>query len=107
MSHTVLTNENFEEEVLKSDIPVLVDFSATWCGPCRRMEPIVDELADDYESKVKVCEADVDKCTDVAKKYGIMAVPTFMMFKGGDVTGQTQGSMSKAKLVAFIDEGSK
>jgi thioredoxin 1 len=105
MSHTIITNENFEEEVLKSDIPVLVDFSATWCGPCRRMEPIIEEVANEYEGKVKVCSADVDKCTDVAKKFGIMAVPTFMMFKGGETTAQTQGSMPKVKLTQFIESG--
>ena len=107
MSHTTITNENFEAEVLKSETPVLVDFSATWCGPCRRMEPIIEEIANEYDSKVKVCTADVDHCPDVAKKYGIMSVPTFMMFKGGEVAGQTQGSMPKAKLSAFVDEGSK
>ncbi len=105
MSHTIITNDNFEKEVLKSDIPVLVDFSATWCGPCRRMEPIIEEVAREYEGKVKVCSADVDNCTDVAKKFGIMAVPTFMMFKDGETTAQTQGSMPKVKLTQFIDSG--
>ncbi len=105
MSQVTLTNDNFDEEVLKSDIPVLVDFSATWCGPCRKMEPLIDEIAKDYDGKVKVCTADVDKCTDVAKKYGIMAVPTFMMFKNGEPSVQTQGSMPKAKIAQFVESG--
>lgn len=105
MSQTIITNENFDDEVLKSELPVLVDFSATWCGPCRRMEPIIEEIAGEYDGKVKVCTADVDQCTDVAKKFGIMAVPTFMMFKGGEVSGQTQGSMPKVKLAEFVESG--
>lgn len=105
MSQTVITNENFEDEVLKSDLPVLVDFSATWCGPCRRMEPIIEEIAKEYEGKVKVCTADVDQCTDIAKKFGIMAVPTFMMFKDGQAAAQTQGSMPKVKLAEFVESG--
>lgn len=107
MSEVTITNENFESEVLKSDIPVLVDFSATWCGPCRRMEPIVEKAAIDYAGKVKVCKVDVDNCTDIARKYGIMSVPTFMMFKDGKVISQTPGSMPAVKLMAIIDEGSK
>lgn len=107
MSGTIITNENFEKEVLKSEIPVLVDFSATWCGPCRRMEPIVEKIAQEYAGKVKVCTADVDNCTDVAKKYGIMSVPTFMMFKNGQAVSSKQGSMPQVKLAALVDEGSK
>ena len=104
MSEVILTNDNFEAEVLKSDIPVLVDFSATWCGPCRRMEPIVKELANDYAGKVKVYKADVDVCTDIARKYGIMSVPTFMMFKGGEQVSKTSGSMPKVKLAEIMDK---
>ncbi len=105
MSNTMITNENFDKEVLQNDIPVFVDFSATWCGPCRKMEPIIEELAKEYEGKIKVCTADVDQCADVAKKFGIMSVPTFMMFKGGEVSAQTQGSMPKVKLASFVDSG--
>lgn len=107
MNQKELTNENFKNEVLKSNIPVLVDFSATWCGPCRRMEPIVEKIAEEYAGKVKVCTADVDKCTDIAKKYGIMSVPTFMMFKNGVAVNQTQGSMPQVKLASFVNEGTK
>ena len=107
MSEVILTNENFETEVLKSDIPVLVDFSATWCGPCRRMDPLVEKLAEEYAGKVKVCKADVDECTDVARKYGIMSVPTFMMFKDGVEVSKTSGSMPAVKLAELMDEGAK
>lgn len=107
MSQTIITNENFEDEVLKCELPVLVDFSATWCGPCRRMEPIIEELTEEYAGKVKVCTVDVDSCADVARKFSIMSVPTFIMFKDGQVKSQTQGSMPKVKMAAFMDEGSK
>ena len=107
MSEVTITNENFEKEVLKSDIPVLVDFSATWCGPCRRMEPMVEKAAIDYAGKVKIVTVDVDACTDIARKYGIMSVPTFMMFKGGEIISKTPGSMPAVKLMQIIDNGSK
>ncbi len=107
MSEVIITNENFEAEVLQSDIPVLVDFSATWCGPCRRMDPLVSKLAEEYEGKVKVCKVDVDECTDVARKYGIMSVPTFMMFKDGVEVSKTAGSMPAVKLAELMDEGAK
>lgn len=107
MSEVIITNENFEQEVLKSNIPVLIDFSATWCGPCRRMEPIVAQAATDYAGKVKVCKADVDQCSDIARKYGIMSVPTFIMFKDGKIVSQTSGSMPAVKLASIMDEGSK
>lgn len=107
MSEVIITNENFEQEVLKSNIPVLIDFSATWCGPCRRMEPIVAKAAEDYAGKVKVCKADVDQCSDIARKYGIMSVPTFIMFKDGKIVSQTSGSMPAVKLASIMDEGSK
>ncbi len=107
MSEIIITNENFEKEVLKSDIPVLVDFSATWCGPCRRMEPIVAKVAQDYEGKIKVCKADVDQCIDVARKYSIMSVPTFVMFKNGEIVSRTPGSMPAVKLMSIMDEGLK
>lgn len=107
MSEVIITNENFEQEVLKSNIPVLIDFSATWCGPCRRMEPIVAQAAEDYAGKVKVCKADVDQCSDIARKYGIMSVPTFIMFKDGKIVSQTSGSMPAVKLASIMDEGSK
>ena len=75
------TSENFEAEVLKSDIPVLVDFYADWCGPCKRMAPIVDQLAAEYEGRLKVGKMDVDANTDIAVKYGIMSIPTLIIFK--------------------------
>ncbi len=104
MSEIIITNGNFETEVMKSDIPVLVDFTATWCGPCRKMEPIVEKLAEEYKGRVKVCKADVDQCTDIARKYGIMSVPTFMMFKDGDIVSKSSGSLPQVKLAEVMDE---
>ncbi len=88
MSHTILTDDNFEAEVLKSDIPVLVDFWAEWCQPCKMVEPIVSELATEYEGRVKVAKMNVDENTQIPSSFGIMSIPTVMVFKGGKpVTG--------------------
>jgi len=98
----ILTDVNFEEEVLKSNLPVLVDFFATWCGPCKMMGPIVEELAKELEGKVKVVEVDVDKAPQSAEKYAIMSVPTLILFKNGQVVKQMVGFQSKADLVKEI-----
>ena len=92
------TSENFEAEVLKSDIPVLVDFYADWCGPCKRMAPIVDQLAAEYEGRLKVGKMDVDANTDIAVKYGIMSIPTLIIFKNGEIFRREAGVHTKKTL---------
>lgn len=98
MSEVILTDENFEEEVLKSSMPVLVDFWATWCGPCRMLAPVVEELATEYAGKVKVCKIDVDAAPNASTQYRIASVPTLIFFKDGQVVAQAAGLQSKAAL---------
>ena len=100
----VLTVENFENEVLKSDIPVLVDFWATWCGPCRMIAPVIKEIAEEYQGKLKVGKVNVDEQGDLAVKYGISSIPTLLIFKGGEVVKKTLGYMPKDAVVKFIEE---
>jgi len=89
-------DENFDDEILKSDIPVLVDFWAAWCGPCRAIAPVVEELARDYQGKVKVAKMNVDENAKTPSKYGIRAIPTLILFKGGQVMEQITGAVSKS-----------
>jgi thioredoxin 1 len=100
---TIISNNNFESEVLKSNKPVLVDFWATWCGPCRMLAPVVDDVANEYDGKVKVCKVDVDENNTLAAKFGIMSVPTLIMFKDGLPVDKMIGASSKASLKAMID----
>lgn len=100
----VFNNENFETEVLNSDIPVLVDFYADWCGPCKMMAPIVHQLADAYAGQMKIGKLNVDEALSVAQKYRVMNIPTFIFFKGGEVVATTVGGMSKADLEAKIKQ---
>ena len=99
----VLTSENFDQEVLKSDIPVLVDFFATWCGPCKMIAPTIDQLAGEYEGKVKVGKLDVDQARDIASEYGIMSVPTLLIFKNGEIVDKILGAVPKANLEAKLN----
>jgi len=94
----------FEEEVLKSDIPVLVDFFATWCGPCKMMSPIVEAVENEMQGKIKVCKIDTDEAADLAMKYEIMSIPTFMLFKNGEVAGTIIGMRDKEELMNFINQ---
>ena len=104
MSEVILTDANFETEVLKAQGPVLVDFWATWCGPCRMLAPVVEELANDYAGKVKVCKLDVDQGMNTASQYQISSVPTLIAFKDGKIVFQATGLQSKEALSAKLDE---
>ena len=94
---------NFDSEVLKSNIPVLVDFSATWCQPCRPRAPLVNQLAGEYEGRVKVTAVDIDESPATAQKFQIRGVPTLLMIKDGKVVGQQVGAAAKAKIAALMD----
>jgi thioredoxin 1 len=93
-----VTDDNFEQEILKSNIPALVDFWAAWCGPCRAIAPVVEELAKDYAGKVKVAKMNVDENSKTPVKYGIRAIPTLILFKNGDVVDQITGAVSKSQI---------
>ncbi len=94
----VLQDATFDKEVLKSDVPVLVDFWAVWCGPCKAIAPAVDELAKQYKGKVKVAKMDVDEHQQVPQQYGIRSIPTLLVFKGGRVVDTIVGAVPKSKL---------
>ena len=94
---------NFDNEVVKNDLPVLVDFTATWCGPCRQISPLVDQLADEYVGKAKVTKLDIDESPGVASRFGIRGVPTLLVFKGGQVVAQQVGAVPKSKIAERIN----
>lgn len=93
-----INDENFESEVIKADKPVLVDFFAAWCGPCKMIAPVIEELADEYEGKAKICKVDVDEAPETAQKYGIQSIPTIILFKDGEVAEQKIGMATKEDL---------
>jgi len=97
-----LNDKNFEAEVLKSKLPVLVDFWAEWCGPCKMISPIVDEIAGELDGKLKVAKVDVDDAQDLAAQYNVMSIPTLLVFKEGQVVEQIVGAMGKDQLMAKI-----
>ncbi len=97
-----VSDATFQSEVLESDLPVIVDFWAAWCGPCRMVGPLVEEIASDYEGKVKVAKLNVDENRETASKYGIMSIPTILMFKEGSVSKQVVGAMPKSALVSEL-----
>ena len=99
----ILTKDNFNEEVMTSNIPVLIDFWATWCGPCMMLSPIVEEVANELEGKVKVCKVNIDEQEELAAQYGIMVIPTLLIIKDGKVIKKTTGYMSKEELLEFIN----
>jgi thioredoxin 1 len=98
-----ITDTNFEQEVLKSNVPVLIDFWAVWCGPCRVIAPVVEEIAGEYEGKLKVGKLDVDNNPQVAVKYGIRSIPTLLIFNNGEVSDQMIGALPKAQIVDRVE----
>ena len=98
-----ITDENFEDEVAKSDIPVLLDFSAQWCGPCKAIHPILESVATEYSGKVKVGQLDVDQSQQTAQKFRVFSIPTLLIFKGGEVLGQSVGLVQKEKIEELIN----
>ncbi|MEM1187336.1 MAG: thioredoxin TrxA [Pseudomonadota bacterium] len=100
-----VSDASFEQDVLTSDLPVLVDFWAEWCGPCKMIAPVLDEIAGEYAGKVKVCKVDVDANPEVPGKFGIRGIPTLILFKGGNAEATKVGALSKTQLVEFIDSG--
>ncbi|MDA8107336.1 MAG: thioredoxin TrxA [Betaproteobacteria bacterium] len=98
-----VSDETFEPEVLKSDVPVLVDYWAEWCGPCKSIAPILDEVAREYDGRLKVAKLNVDENQAVPAKFGIRGIPTLMLFKGGNVEATKVGALSKSQLTAFLD----
>ena len=105
MSENIIevTDDSFEDEVLKSGEPVLVDYWAEWCGPCKMIAPVLEEIATDYSGKIKVVKLNIDDNPDTPPKFGIRGIPTLMLFKGGEVEATKVGALSKSQLTAFID----
>jgi len=105
MSNTIVhvTDATFDAEVINSEVPVLVDYWAEWCGPCKAIAPVLEEVAANYEGKIKVCKVDVDSNKEAAQKYGIRGIPTLMVFKDGNASATKVGALSKTQLEEFVD----
>src|SRR3990172_9720530 len=105
MSESIIhvTDSSFEDEVLSSDKPVIVDYWAKWCGPCKMIAPLLDELADEYKGKLTVAKINIDENQETPQKYAVRGIPTLMIFKNGEIAGTKVGAMSKSQLSAFVD----
>lgn len=99
-----LSDSSFEQDVLKSDVPVLVDYWAEWCGPCKMIAPLLDAIADEYEGRVKVAKLNIDENQQTPSKFGVRGIPTLMLFKDGAVEASKVGALSKSQLTAFLDQ---
>jgi thioredoxin 1 len=104
MAEITLNDDNFEAEVLESDIPVLVDFWAPWCGPCKMLGPVISSLAEKYDGKLKVCKYNVDDFTAFAEKYSVESIPAVKLFRGGEVVNESLGFVPAPKLEELIEE---
>jgi thioredoxin 1 len=98
-----VSDESFDSDVLNSDVPVLVDYWAEWCGPCKVIAPVLEEIASEYDGKIKICKLDIDANETTPPKYGIRGIPTLMLFKNGNVEATKVGALSKSQLTAFLD----
>lgn len=98
-----VTDDSFEQDVLQSELPVLVDYWAEWCGPCKMIAPILEEIVSDYAGKLKIAKLNIDENSVIPPKYGIRGIPTLMIFKDGDIEATKVGALSKSQLTAFID----
>lgn len=101
VSHT--TDEKFEQDVLQSQTPVLVDYWAEWCGPCKMIAPVLDEIADEYADRIRIMKLNIDENAETPRKYNVRGIPTLMLFKGGNLHAQKVGALSKSQLSAFLE----
>lgn len=103
MAEIIITKENFENEVIKSDKPVLIDFWATWCGPCQMLSPVIAEIADEYDGKVKVCKVNVDNESELAAAFRVQSIPMLAVVKNGEVTDVAVGYRPKEEIIGLLD----